>query len=256
MSSDGVEGEFETYRRLIEELYPTGIVSIVSDTYDFWRVVTEYLPRLKDVITKREGKVVVRPDSSPKTPVEIICGDPDAPVGSPEYLGLARCLYNTFGGTVNSKGYIDLHPSVGMIYGDSITLEYQEAILKGLMDLGFSSTNIVLGIGSYTYQMVTRDTHGIAIKATCVKIDGEYRPIYKDPKTDNSGKKSARGLLGVLWDGSRGEYILTQDEASDIWEDPTNSCLRRVFVDGDFIVNWTFDEIRANLVKSWNGERI
>lgn len=256
MSSTGIEGEFETYRRLITETYPTGIVSIVSDTYDFWRVVTEYLPRLKDEITKREGKLVVRPDSSPKTPVEIICGDPEAPEGSPENLGLARCLYNTFGGTINSKGYIALHPSVGMIYGDSITLEYQEEILRRLKEMGFASTNIVLGIGSYTYQMVTRDTHGIAIKATAVKINGEYRPIFKDPKTDNSGKKSARGLLAVVWNLDDNRYELIDNVSVEEWERAEYTRLFPVWKDGEFIVEWDFEQVRKNLVKSWNGEML
>lgn len=246
MCSGMEDDELETYRRLIEEVYPTGIVSIVSDTWDFWRVITEYLPILKDKIMARNGKIVIRPDSSPKTPVEIICGDPEAPVGSPEYKGLCRCLHEIFGGTINSKGYIDLHPSIGMIYGDSITLHYQQLILKKLAAMGFSSTNIVLGIGSYTYQFATRDTHGIAIKATAVEIDNQLRPISKDPKTDKSGKKSALGLLKITREDGvfKLHENVTQEEAD-------SGELELVFQDGNFKRMMTFTEVRNVLASQF-----
>lgn len=66
------EGEFETYRSLIEDKYPNGIVAIVSDTWDFWNVVTNFLPKLKPSIMARNGKVVCRPDSG--VPEDILCG--------------------------------------------------------------------------------------------------------------------------------------------------------------------------------------
>lgn len=148
MCAGSQEEELETYRRLLTQVYPTGFVSVVSDTWDFWKVVTEYLPQLKDTIMNRDGKLVIRPDSSPKTPVEIIVGDPFATPGSPEYKGLIECLWDTFGGVINSKGYKELDSHIGAIYGDSITLQYQIEILEELKRKGFSSTNIVLGIGS------------------------------------------------------------------------------------------------------------
>ncbi len=126
--------------------YPTGIVSVVSDGFDFWRLVTKTLVDLKPEILARNGKLVVRPDSSPKTPVEIIIGDPEASTEW-ERKGLIECLWDIFGGTVNSKGYKELDQHIGAIYGDSITLDYQVRILQGLKEKGFSSTNIVLGTG-------------------------------------------------------------------------------------------------------------
>lgn len=191
-------------------LYPTGIVSVVSDGYDFWRMITDVASHYHDVIMNRDGKVVFRPDSSPKTPVEIIIGDSEAEPGSPEFKGAVECLGEIFGYTVNSKGYKVLDSHVGLIYGDSITPEYFNKILKGLEEKGWSSDNIVVGIGSYTYQYVTRDTDGWAIKSTAVAVRGEnneliWQPTYKDPKTDNSGKKSARGLLNVYVDYNNGD---------------------------------------------------
>ena len=242
MSAGSEENELETYRRLIEDLYPTGIMSIVSDTYDFWKVVTEYLPQLKDKIMARDGKVVIRPDSSPKTPVEIICGDPDAPEGTPEHKGLCQCLYEIFGGTKNSKGYIELDSHIGMIYGDSITPEYQERIVRGLKNKGFSTTIPVLGIGSYSYQFVTRDTHGIAIKATATKNTGTLIPIFKNPKTDDGTKKSARGLLRITREGN--DFLLHENVTEA--EEKTGE-LELTFLNGELVREMNFQEIREHL---------
>lgn len=194
MCAGGQDDEFETYRRLIEDIYPNGFVSIVSDTWDFWHVVGDTLPKLKDKIMARNGRVVIRPDSG--DPVKIICGDPLSS-GRLQSWGLIESLWNIFGGTINEKGFKELDPHIGAIYGDSITLERAETICQQLMDSGFASTNIVFGVGSYTYQYQTRDTFGFAMKATHVVINGEEKNIMKDPKTDSGTKKSQTGRVVV-----------------------------------------------------------
>lgn len=88
------------------DLYPSGIVSIVSDTYDLWQVCTDFLPRLKEKIAARDGKVVIRPDSG--DPELILCGDPNAPEGSPARRGVVNLLADEFGTVVNDKGFRDL----------------------------------------------------------------------------------------------------------------------------------------------------
>ena len=189
--------ETETYRKLITEIYPSGFVSIVSDTYDFWHNVSVVIPSLKDEIMARNGRVVIRPDSG--DPVQIICGIPDSSCSTTEEKGLIQALWETFGGTINEKGYKVLDPHIGAIYGDSITLERAEQIFAGLEAKGFASSNIVLGIGSYTYQYHTRDSLGFAVKATSVTQNGVEYPIQKDPKTD-PGKKSFCGRVKVVND--------------------------------------------------------
>lgn len=162
MCAGGKEDELETFRRLITEVYPTGFVSIVSDTWDFWKVMTEYLPKLKDEILARDGRLVIRPDSG--NPVHIIAGYKQEDfenwreqveafkIISPiEWVGAYEVLWKIFGGTINEKGYKVLNPKVGIIYGDSITLERQKEIYKRLEERGFAATNLVLGVGSYTY---------------------------------------------------------------------------------------------------------
>lgn len=240
MCAGGMEDEFETFKRLITEIYPTGIVSIVSDTWDFWQVITEYMPRLKDTIMSRDGRVVVRPDSG--DPVKIICGDPEADPNSPEYKGAYQLLGEIFGTTVNEKGYKVLDTHIGLIYGDSITLERQHQIYSQLEDKGFAATNLVLGIGSYTYQFKSRDSLGFAMKATWCQINGEAKEIFKNPKTDSGMKKSLKGLLQVYHED--GVYKV-KDQVSK--EEEQQGCLRTVFKNGMLYKTEFLDTIRRNV---------
>lgn len=322
MCMGGNESEIETFRRLITKVYPSGIVSIVSDTWDFWKVMTEYASELKEEILARKpdalgnAKVVFRPDSG--DPVEILCGieveslDKAADLenaklwakeilvdrervntahgesgnvmvkgyfsyegkvylaevwidwnrydkqyyyidGSelksfeeaqltPAQKGAVQCLYEVFGGDKTEKGYITLNQRVGLIYGDSITLERAEAIFKRLMSKGFSAGNIVFGIGSYTYQYVTRDTFGQAIKATYGIVNGEGRELFKDPITDNGTKKSAKGLLRVEKEGN--DFVLYDQQT---WEQEGQGAMETIFRDGKMVKETSLAEIRALL---------
>lgn len=237
MCMGGKETELETYRRLISEVYPDGIVSIVSDTWDFFSLLTNGLPKIKDLIMARNGKVVIRPDSG--DPVKILCGDLDAPKGSPENQGAVEILWKLFGGTINSKDYMQLDPHIGLIYGDSITLDRCNEICRKLEAKGFASTNVVFGIGSYTYQYVTRDTFGFAMKATFGIIDGKSVEIFKDPKTDGGVKKSAKGLLRVNEDLTLSECVTEQEEDSGL--------LKTVFFDGELFCETSLYKIRKKI---------
>jgi len=237
MCLGGKETEEETYRRLITEVYPKGIVSIVSDTWDYFQVLNETIRGLKDVIMARDGKVVIRPDSG--NPTKIICGDPDAPEGSLQRKGTIEILWEIFGGTVNSKGFKQLDPHIGCIYGDSITLDRCQAICNGLAAKGFASTNMVYGIGSYTYQYTTRDTFGFAIKATYGIVNGKAVELFKEPKTDNGIKNSAKGLLRVNADLTLSESVSPAEEKEGL--------LETVFLEGRMIKTYTLQEIRNRL---------
>jgi len=240
MSMGLQDGELRTFERLLTELYPRGIVSIVSDTWDFWKVVTEYTVALKETILSRGGKLVIRPDSG--DPVKIVCGDPDAPAGTPQRKGAVECLWEVFGGTVTATGFKQLDPHIGLIYGDSITLERAHNILKGLAQSGFASGNVVFGVGSFTYQFVTRDSFGFAMKATSGVVGGERREIFKSPKTDSGTKRSARGLLRVEWEDN--SYVL-YDRQTEAQESAGE--LKTVFEDGKLHRDYTLAEIRARI---------
>ena len=251
MCAGGKEDELETFRRLITEVYPTGFVSIVSDTWDFWKVMTEYLPKLKDEILARDGRLVIRPDSG--NPVHIIAGYKQEDfenwweqteafkiISHIEWVGAYEVLWKIFGGTINEKGYKVLNPKVGIIYGDSITLERQKEIYKRLEERGFAATNLVLGVGSYTYQYKSRDSLGFAMKATWCQVNGEGREIFKDPKTDDGTKKSLKGLICVQSDGNK--YI-AEDQVTK--EQEEKGYLQTVFEDGKLVKEWTLSEIRS-----------
>lgn len=261
--------------------FPNGILSVVSDTFDLWKLITEYLPTLKEEILTRDGKLVIRPDSG--DPVDIICGDVYRVQGFTEgvlhvvgdggivlnYMdnkyytvtvddnykvigvpiedsrdipckskGVIELLWDTFGGTINEQGYKVLDPHIGAIYGDSINLDRQEQIYQRLAAKGFAATNIVLGIGSFTYQFNTRDTFGFAAKGAWFKTsDGEY-DIYKDPITDDGTKKSYKGKLQVKGDVVKERCITSEEEDSD---------LQVIFEDGIFYNQTTLTDIRNKL---------
>lgn len=229
-------GEQETFKRLITEVYPNGIVSIVSDTWDLWKVLTEYLPNLKQEVLARDGKVVIRPDSG--DPADIICGNPNGKTAE-EKKGVIELLWEIFGGQTNSKGYKELDSHIGAIYGDSITTERATDICERLKQKGFASTNVVLGIGSFTYQYNTRDTFGFAMKATYGEVNGEGREIFKDPITDDGTKKSAKGLLKI--EKENGTYKLV-DQVN--WEEEKTGELKEVFKDGKLLVDDSLQDIR------------
>lgn len=285
------EGEIETIRRLVKQVYPAGIVSVVSDTWDFWQVVTDFAAALKSEIMSRQpdalgnAKVVFRPDSG--DPVKILtgyfCTDVpdvqdraalqaaqaagfeavrDAATGTywllgedacaqqtlrePEVKGAVQCLWDTFGGDETDRGYKLLDPHVGLIYGDSITLTRARDILVRLERKGFASGNVVLGIGSYTYQYLTRDTFGWALKATYAEVNGEPQELVKDPVTDSGVKKSAKGLLRV--DETPDGYVLHDQQTP---EQAAGGALAPVFRDGELLVEQSLAEIRARLQGSW-----
>lgn len=325
MCAGGMKDEFYTFKRLITETYPTGFASIVSDTWDFWKVMTEYLPILKDTILARDGRMIIRPDSG--TPEDIICGitedvvhiedsfsdveeaeryyedvildrvrevTPHGECGDSEfsmifeyagkytkvtltniqwnrhdkqyyfidmwsdaefkyeelddtlYKGAYEILWDIFGGVINEKGYKVLNPKVGMIYGDSITLERQKEIYRRLEEKGFAATNLVLGVGSYTYQYKSRDSLGFAMKATWCQVNGEGREIFKDPKTDNGMKKSLKGLIRID-KNVFGEYEVF-DQVLPSEEEKGE--LKTVFKNGMLVKDWSLAEIRKNIDES------
>jgi len=291
MCAGGMENEIETFRELLNK-YPTGILSIVSDTWDLWNVCTKILPALKTAIMARgtyfhpdygnlipyfqrdgndvrvawfsnkhnefsveevenwvmtgrviytPGKVVIRPDSG--DPVNIVCGDYKMG-GHPRHRGVVELLWNVFGGTKSSTDYKVLDEHIGVIYGDSITVDRCQAICDGLESKGFASTNCVFGIGSYTYQCKTRDTFGFAMKATYCEVNGEPRRIFKDPITDDGTKKSAKGLLAVQHD-DEGNLCLVDDTNADT--EANNTLLRTIYREGVFFNETSFEEIRKRI---------
>lgn len=302
-----VPNELKSFTRLVRK-FGYGILSIVGDSFNFWKVLDEYLPTLKEEImdrhhyvcsqdidsfkigdwflpnidsatgklidyyscsnsqnyaiadiisnpalTRVEGKLVIRGDSG--DPVKILTGYfgeeleeykdgriffKGRQISLTERKGLFEALYDVFGGTLTSKGYKTLDQHIGAIYGDGITYDRLKEILERLEEKNFYM-NGVMGIGSFSYQYVTRDTFGWAMKATYGEIitdteivDGNLTPIvvkkeiYKDPITDDGTKKSAKGITAVFKD-KEGSYYL-KDQAT--MEEFENCDLITVFENG------------------------
>lgn len=239
--------ELSSIKRLITEVYPSGFVSIVSDTWNLWDVLMKTLPTLKNEIMARDGKVVVRPDSG--NPVDIICGTglvTNNEYGYEEFTGVIELLWRTFGGTINSKGYKVLDSHIGAIYGDAITRERAEEICSKLEHKGFASSNIVFGIGSFTYTYNTRDTFGFAQKSTYAVKSGKEVFLYKDPITDDGLKKSQKGMVVVYRDIVTGA-IVYKDELNLHDTIFATNLLRPVFKDGQLLVDESLQAIRDRI---------
>jgi nicotinamide phosphoribosyltransferase len=251
--------------------FPKGILSNVLDSFDFYGMLTKGLPYLKEVIMAREsngitpGKLVVRPDSG--DPVKVICGYKPSEIlardgkfyeysydgimervgkelSEAEVKGAVQVLWEEFGGTITNKGFKLLDEHIGLIYGDSITTQRCLEILERLEAKGFASGNVVFGVGSYTYQVSSRDTFGFAVKATWTMVNGQAISIYKDPKTD-SKKKSAKGLLFVGRNSEAGYFL--DDDVTPLEEASEENLLKLLFLNGMFLRKTTLTEIRERL---------
>lgn len=239
MSVDG--NEIDMVKRLLTDIYPNNSFSMVSDSYDYWSFVDDILPKCKKEILEHNGTLFIRGDSG--DPVEVV-------------TETVFHLWDIFGGHVNEKGYKVLDNHVKAIYGDSITLQRAEKIFKILIEKGFACNNVSLGVGSYSMQCsedndglnpYTRDTFGIAVKATYGEIGDRPLMIFKDPKTDTGNfKKSQRGLCRVF----------TNEENKFIYEDgfdkatfphEKENLLKTVFVNGKMVKEYTLKEVRNNL---------
>lgn len=227
-------------KKFLTELYPNTSFSYVADTYDYWDTVDNVLPRCKKEIMEHNGKFLVRPDSGNIVDISV---------------RTVQSLWKNFGGTINSKGYKVLDPQVGVIYGDGCTLANVEAIWSALDELGFAANNIFFGVGAFCFSAIvengkiivaTRDTFGIAMKATYAVIDGQELQIYKDPKTDtNNLKKSHKGCC-IVHQNESGYYCTDEHSWDEVINTPDNA-LETVFINGKIVRNDDFMTIRERL---------
>lgn len=256
MTAGGIEGEFDIYKSLLTK-FPNGILSLVSDSFDLWRVLTDYLPKLKELIMSRDGKLVIRPDSG--DPVDIICGTgetivlsspnknsgKDYEIKSSIGKGVIELLWDIFGGTINEQGYKLLDPHIGMIYGEAINQNNIKEIFSRLEAKGFAATNCFFGQGSYSMQYVTRDTWGMALKCIAQQKDGKLVEIFKDPITDGGMKKSAKGLT-VVYKNEEGDYFLKDQATIEEVQSEKNE-LKVRFKNGEFYNQTTLTEVRQRI---------
>ncbi len=223
ITSWGRRGETDAYRNMLRQ-FPTGLVAVVSDSYDIYQAVRErWGGELKNEVLARDGTLVVRPDSGypPTVVVKVL-----------ELLGEA------FGYTLNDKGYRVLNPKVRIIQGDGIDASMLILVLDTMKRAGWSADNVAFGSGGGLLQKVNRDTQRFAFKCSAIEIEGEgWRPVMKDPVTDSS-KRSKAGRLALIQDDG-GYRTVSPEEAGE------HDLLVPVFRNGELLRDYSFDEIRA-----------
>ncbi|KAJ8601021.1 hypothetical protein CTAYLR_007965 [Chrysophaeum taylorii] len=226
ITSWGKEAEVDAMRNMLD-IYPTGLVACVSDSFDVFKACADYWgTELKDKILSRDGCLVVRPDSGdpPTTAVKIL-----------EILG------DKLGKSKNSKGFWILDPHVRIIWGDGIDYDTLCGVLGYMMAEGWSADNIAFGSGGGLLQKLNRDTQKCAFKCSAAVVDGELRDVFKDPITDK-GKVSKKGRLALVKDedGKSSSYKTLTSLAGPHPDD----VLVDIFRDGDLLVDVTFSQVR------------
>ncbi|TWR29935.1 nicotinate phosphoribosyltransferase [Mucilaginibacter pallidiroseus] len=232
----GREGELEVFRHVLRS-FPTGTIACVSDSYNIFKACSEYWgTELKDEILKRDGTLVVRPDS----------GDPIRTL-----LEIFRILFDKFGFTTNAKGYKVLPPQIRVIQGDGVNYTEIGRIYAALKADGISAENLVLGMGGALLQKVDRDTQKFALKCSSAVINGKEVAVEKSPtEMDAQGnitqsfKKSKGGRLKLI--KTDGAYkTVKQTEYPDVADE-----LHTVFENGELLNTITFEQVRANAALS------
>lgn len=225
MTAGGRDNENMVIQHVLNQ-FPTGILSVVGDSYNIYDFARKLGTTFKDQILARDGIFVIRPDS----------GDPEEVV-----MNLLKILGDYFGFTHNRKNYRVLNPKIRVIWGDGIDKRGIENVLGCMMVNGWSAENIVFGMGGGLLQKINRDTQRFAFKCCGQKRDGTWYEIYKDPL--DSTKASKRGFLKLI-KNTEGKFETIK--AKDVDEDNFDNLLVTVFENGDIKKTYTFDEIREN----------
>jgi nicotinamide phosphoribosyltransferase len=210
MTSWGRAGEVEAYRNMLTK-YPTGVVSIVSDSYDVFNACENLFGgELREMIEMRGGRLVVRPDSG-ELPTII--------------LDVLDKLASKFPCTTTSTGHKLLPDYIRVLQGDGINIDSLAMIIAAMKDAGWAADNLAFGSGGALLQKLHRDTQKFAFKCSYALVGGVGRDVVKDPITD-PGKKSKMGRL-TLERAEDGEFITVVEGKGD----PEKDLLVEVFRD-------------------------
>lgn len=232
----GPEGEKQIFRHVLDA-YPEGLVACVSDSYNIFRAVEEYWGgAFKDEILKRQGTLVIRPDS----------GDPVMTL-----LSVFDILFAKFGFTTNTKGFRVLPPQVRVIQGDGVDHESIPLLYDALKEKGISAENLVLGMGGALLQKVNRDTQKFALKCSYAEVAGKGMDVKKQPMEMNadgklvaSFKTSKAGRLKLVKEAGKYKTI-AQDERLDL-----EDVLEVVFENGEIRKSHAFEGVRERAQKN------
>ena len=225
ITSWGREHEADAYANMLKQFAkPGSVVAVVSDSYDLFNAVEKiWGQELRQQIIDSGATVVIRPDSG--NPVDIVAKT-------------AVLLDKNFGSTINDRGLRVLN-NVRIIQGDGINEQSIKDILARLEMLGYSADNVAFGMGGALLQHMNRDTLKFAMKASAVKVNGEWRDVFKDPVTD-FGKRSKKGRLDLFYNVMTDTYSTERED-----EDLVNMrMLETVYENGQLIRDQSLAQIR------------
>lgn len=225
MTALGEQGEFDIVGKLLDQ-HPTGILSVVADSYDIYMFVAHTLRAYRHQIAARDGVFVVRPDSLThrhSEPGHLVCW-------------ILHELADIFGSETNAQGYQVLPSYVRVLWGDGLDQDGIRKILSYVDKGGFSAENLVFGMGGGLLQQVNRDTQRFAFKCSAQKREGVWHDIYKKPL--DITKASKRGRL-MLVKGAEGFQTISNGQLVS-----SVDLLEPVFEDGEVLRVQTFEDVR------------
>lgn len=221
----GRDGEKKQMARMIDLFAkPGALFAVVSDSYNIWEACKTWGTDFKDKLVQSGATLIVRPDSG--DPVQVS-------------VRVLKELDKYFGSTVNSKGFKMLN-NVRMIYGDGINDISIPQILNAVMDAGYSTDNMAMGMGGGLLQQCDRDTQRFAMKASAAVVNGVEVEVYKDP-IDGS-KTSKKGRVELYKSRITGEFRTYAGKVDSEWVPQ----METVFENGEVIRQYSIDEVRKN----------
>lgn len=223
ITSWGRENEARAYANMLEQ-FPTGLVAVVSDSYNVYEACEKLWGELlRDKVLRREGVLVIRPDSG--NPKDVV-------------LKVLEILGSKFGFETNVKGFRVLNPKVRVIQGDGVNYWTIQDTLTAINRAGWSADNLTFGMGGALLQQLNRDTQKFAFKTSAITVNGEEHEVFKDP-IEGQDKISKRGRLALYFVDGRWSTVRSNRKDRD-----PHDLLTTVFKDGEVLVTQSADEIR------------
>lgn len=218
----GREDEAKAMANMLQTHADSGVALLLTDTYDHEHAVKNIMGgELKEMIENFPGLVGARPDSGDVVQVT---------------SETTEWLMEKFGYTVNSKGYKVLPDFIRVVQGDGVRRETLPRVFIEMERRGLAADNAVFGMGGGLLQHCNRDTMEFGMKANAVCVNGEWRPISKQP-TGDSMKHSKAGRLALQY--LDGDYrTVLRDSIS-----PEENQLVPVFRNGHLLKKWDFSEL-------------
>lgn len=192
-NAKGQKDEYETFKRLITDVYPEGFISIVSDTYDFWDNVTRVVPLLKEEIMKRNGKVVIRPDSG--VPEDVLCGIPKQEYDNILFYSSDKLKQGMYDEILDDFGELD----------DDIKEELKDIVFDLWQDTKNSDRDEGETLFHYTVQTIDNKLYNIESEILSFEyyettvMDKVSHTVLEEVISTESSPES-KGLVEVLWD--------------------------------------------------------